>query len=80
MARKKPDAPPQAADPTAPAGTLVPPEAIRAAISIVSQCIRAEAAAQWADAVGPERAPRARLSVALSSIATRIEAAAEQLA
>lgn len=57
----------------------IPPDAIRAAVKIVSDAIRAEAQDQWArgaDGIGKERAAHARMSVVLASIATRLEKAA----
>lgn len=63
--------------PPAPAGAAVPPEAMRAALAVVSECLRAEAQAQWdAGAANlSQRAAHVRISLALSAVATRIESA-----
>ena len=74
MARKNP--------PSAPAGAAVPTEAMRGALAVVAECMRAEARAQWLTAqdAPAERSARVRLSLALGAIATRIESESEKLA
>lgn len=61
-----------------PATAAVPPEAVAAALAIVSQAMRAEAAAErsLADPTQPSYTARVRMARVLDSLADRLAAAA----